>query len=248
MKNRVSQIPRCHFGMTSESNKNPMLTKRVKQLYQTFDKSKTYPLAEAVVLVKKNATAKFDETIEVHMRLGIDPKKGEQQVRGVVVLPNSFGKSKTVAAFVPRDRVKDAKEAGADFVYTDDDIENLKKTGKIEFDIAVSMPEMMKTISPLARILGPRGLMPSPKNETITTNLAKTISELKKGKVAYKNDDTANLHQAVGKAGNTEEQLLANLSTFIDAVKKSKPETSKGVFIKSITICSTMGPAIKTQI
>ena len=153
-----------------------------------------------------------------------------------------------MAAFVPRDRAKEAKEAGADFVYTDDDIENLKKTGKIEFEIAVSMPEMMKTLSPLARILGPRGLMPSPKNETITTNLLKTISELKKGKVAYKNDDTANLHQAVGKAANTEEQLVANLSSFIDAVKKSKPETSKGIFIRSITICSTMGPAIKTQI
>lgn len=225
-----------------------MRSKRFKQLNQNADKSKSYSAAEAVALVKKNATAKFDETIELHIRLGIDPKKGEQQVRGTIVLPHSFGASKLVAAFVTNDSVKEAKEAGADLVFTDAEIDELKKSGKINFDIAVAQPNMMKKIAPLAKLLGPKGLMPSPKNETIATNLKKTIAELKKGKIAYKNDENGNLHQAVGKASMDETKLIENLLIFIEAVKKAKPETSKGTFIQNAVLCSTMGPAVKLEI
>ncbi len=221
--------------------------KRVKTLYQSFDRNKLFPIEEAVEIVKKSATAKFDETVEVHLRLGIDPKKGEQQVRSTVVLPYSFGESKKVAAFVTEDKAKEAKEAGADIVYTEGDIEQLKKSGKIDFDIAVAIPEIMKSLSPLARILGPKGLMPSPKNETIATNLKKTIGELKKGKVAFKNDDSGNIHQAIGKVSTDAKSLVENISTFLEAVKKSKPETSKGVFIRALTICSSMGQGVKVE-
>lgn len=225
-----------------------MRSKRFKQLNQNLDKSTSRPIAEAVALIKKNATAKFDETIELHIRLGIDPKKGEQQVRGTIVLPHSFGASKIVAAFVTNDSAKEAEEAGADLVFTDAEIDELKKSGKINFDIAVAQPNMMKNIAPLARLLGPKGLMPSPKNETITTNLKKTIAELKKGKIAYKNDENGNLHQAVGKASMDEAKLIENLAIFIEAVKKAKPETSKGTFFQNAVLCSTMGPAIKIEI
>jgi large subunit ribosomal protein L1 len=218
------------------------------QLNQTFDKNKLYSLAEAIEIVKQNAKAKFDETLEAHFCLGIDPKKGEQQIRGVLVLPHSFGKSKKIAAFVTADRKKEAQEAGADIVYSEQDVDELKKTGKIDFEIAVAIPEMMKTIAPLAKILGPKGLMPSPKNETITTNLKKTLEELKKGKIAYKNDDTANLHQAFGKASMDSAKLIENFNALFDALKKSKPDSSKGVFMKKVVICSTMGPAVKVQV
>lgn len=225
-----------------------MTSTNIKQTDKSTLEEKSYPLAEAIEMVKQNAKAKFDETVEAHFRLGIDPKKGEQQIRGVLVLPHSFGKSKKIAAFVTTDRKKEAQEAGADIVYAEQDVDELKKTGKIDFEIAIAVPEMMKVIAPLAKILGPKGLMPSPKNETITTNLKKTIEELKKGKIAYKNDDTANLHQAFGKVSMDSAKLIENFNTLFDAIKKSKPESSKGVFLKKVVICSTMGEAVKVQI
>ncbi len=225
-----------------------MTTARLKKTYTEFDKETPYKIAEAIELVKKLASVKFDETIELHFRLGIDPKKGDQQIRGTVVLPHSFGEVKKVAAFVTSDKAKEAKEAGADMVITEDDIENFKKSGKIEFDVAIATPDMMKNIAPLARTLGPKGLMPSPKNETITTDLKKSINELKKGKIAFKNDDTANIHQGIGKVSTDSKALLENYRTFLEAIKKSKPEASKGVFVKSLTICSSMGPGIKVII
>ena len=221
---------------------------RLKKLYTSFDRDKTYTIEEALATVKKSATAKFDETIELHIRLGIDPKKGDQQVRSTVVLPHTFGESKKVAAFVPTDREKEAKEAGADKVYTEADVEALKKSGKIDFDIAVAVPEIMKNLAPLARILGPKGLMPSPKNDTITTNLKKTVAELKKGKIAFKNDDSANIHQAIGKVSTDDKALIENYKTFLEAVTKAKPETSKGAFVKGSTLCSTMGPGVKVTL
>lgn len=225
-----------------------MPNQRQQKLNKLFDKSKTYPIAEAVDIVKKCATAKFDETIEVHLNLGIDPKKGEQIVRGMVVLPHAFGESKRVAAFVSDDKVKDAKEAGADIVVPMADFNAFKESGKLDFDVAVAMPDIMKNLAPLARILGPKGLMPSPKNETITTNLKKTIGELKKGKISFKNDDTANLHLTVGKKSMASAQIIANFATLMDAIKKAKPDSSKGVFLKTVVICSTMGPAVKVNI
>lgn len=223
-------------------------SKRINKLSEQIDKEKNYTYEEAITLSKKLTSNKFDETVEVHLRLGIDPKKGDQQVRSTVVLPHSFGKAKTVAAFVPESKAKEAKEAGADVVYTEDNIPELQKSGKINFEIAVSVPEMMKNIAPLAKFLGPKGLMPSPKNETITQNLKKTIEELKKGKIAFKNDDSANIHQAIGKVSTDDKKLLENLEAFVQAVQKAKPETAKGTFLQSGTLCTTMGPGIKLDI
>jgi len=225
-----------------------MPSKRILKLQASFDRNKSYPIAEAVAIIKKTASKKFDETIEVHAKLGIDPKKGEQQVRSNIVLPHSFGATKKVAAFVTEDKRKTAKEAGADIVYAESDIAELIKSGKIEFDVAVAIPEIMKNLAPMAKILGPKGLMPSPKNETVTQNLTKIIGELKKGKIAFKNDDTSNLHQAIAKVRMPEAEILANFEEFYSALKKAKPETSKGTFIKSLTVCSTMGPSIKVEI
>lgn len=223
-------------------------SKRLTDLSTKVDIEKPYPVAEAIALAKEMATTKFDETVEVHVRLGIDPKKGDQQVRGIVVLPHTFGKAKRVAAFVPESREQEAKDAGADVVYNEESLAKLKQTGKIDFDIAVSVPEFMRTLAPLARMLGTKGLMPSPKNETISQDLAKTIGELKKGKVAFKNDDTANIHQAIGKASTDADKLIANLETFVEALRKTKPDSSKGVFIKSLTLCTTMGPSMKLDL
>ncbi|KKQ80794.1 MAG: 50S ribosomal protein L1 [Parcubacteria group bacterium GW2011_GWC2_38_7] len=223
-------------------------SKRIKKQTAKFDVKKLYSAVEAIALARTLATKKFDETLEVHLKLGIDPKKGDQQVRSTVVLPHTFGKSKIVAAFVTEDLAKEAKDAGADIVYTESDIPELQKSGKIEFEIAVAVPGIMKNLAPLARTLGTKGLMPSPKNETITTNLAKTVGELKKGKIAFKNDDTANIHQAVGKLSQDDKQLLENFTTFIDSVKRLKPESAKGVFVKNVTLCTTMGPGIKIEI
>lgn len=223
-------------------------SQRIKKQSKKIDVKKLYPLAEAISLARTLATKKFDETVEIHLKLGIDPKKGDQQVRSTVVLPHNFGKSKTVAAFVTEDLAGEAKKAGADFIYTEVNIPELQKSGKIEFEIAVAIPGIMKALAPLARMLGTKGLMPSPKNETITQNLGKTIGELKKGKIAFKNDDTANIHQAVGKLSLDDKQLAENISIFLDMIKKIKPETSKGVFIKNATLCTTMGPGIKLEI
>lgn len=223
-------------------------SKRIKKQSGKIHANKLYSIVEALTLARTLATKKFDETLEVHLKLGIDPKKGDQQVRSTVVLPHSFGKSKIIGAFVTEDKAKEAKEAGADFIYTETNIPELQKSGKIEFEIAVAIPSIMKNLAPLARMLGTKGLMPSPKNETITQNLTKTIGELKKGKIAFKNDDTANIHQAIGKLSLEDKQLIENFTTFFDAVKKTKPETSKGVFIKNATLCTTMGPGIKLEI
>lgn len=222
-----------------------MRSKRYQKTLRQIDKTKLYPIIQALELVKKNPSAKFDETIEVHLRLGIDPQKGEQQVRGNVVLPHQFGKTKKIAAFVPESRTAEAQEAGADIIYTEANIAELQKSGKIEFDILVAVPEIMRAIAPLAKFFGPKGLMPSPKNETISPNLKKMINELKQGKVAFKNDDTANIHQTIGKISTETTKLLANYEAIIAAVKKTKPETSKGTFIKNICLSTTMGPSIK---
>jgi len=224
-----------------------MHSKKFVKLQKSLDKTKSYSAQEAVTAIKSMAGAKFDETIEIHAKLGIDPKKGDQQVRGTIVMPNSFGASKKIAAFVTDDKVKEAKEAGADLVFTAAEIAELQKSGKIEFDIAVAVPDMMKVIAPLARFLGPKGLMPSPKNETIATDLKKTIDQLKKGKVSFKNDDTANLHQSIGKKSMSAEQILENYNVFMDALKKAKPTTSKGAFLKKVVMCTTMGPGLKLE-
>jgi len=223
-------------------------SKRYQKLFAKVDKNKIYPVAEAVKLLKEMANTKFAESIEVHAKLGIDPKKGEQQVRGAAALPHGTGKTKKIVAFVNPDKEKEAKEAGADVVGGQELIDQIKTSGKVDFELALATPDMMPKLAVIAKILGPKGLMPSPKNETITTNLKKTIEELKKGKVNFKNDDTANIHQIIGKTSFTEVQILENFQAFMEALRKAKPSAAKGNYLQTISICSTMGPGIKVQL
>jgi len=212
---------------------------------ENFDKEKTYSIAEAIEICKKNHKAKFDASIEVHFRLGIDNKKGDQQVRSAVSLPNGTGKTVRIAAFVSSAKEKEVKEAGADLVGGDDLIEEIKKTEKTNFDIAIAEVDMMKNLAKIAKILGTRGLMPSPKNETVTNNPAKTVAELKKGKVSFKNDDTGNVHAIIGKVSFENKALEENFNTLLEAIKRAKPASSKGIYIKNVSLNSTMGKGIK---
>ena len=223
-------------------------SKRYQEAVKKVEKNKSYSIEEAIKLVKTTATTKFDSSVEVHIRLGIDPKKGEQQVRGTVSLPHGTGKTKRIAAFVAPDREKEAKAAGADVIGGQELIDAIKQTGKIEFDVAVTMPEMMSKLAAVAKVLGPRGLMPSPKNETITTNLKKTIEELKKGKVNFKNDATSNVHQMIGKVSFTDTQLLENYRALLDTIRKAKPSSSKGVYLRNISLTTSMGPGIRVNL
>ena len=213
-----------------------------------FDKNKAYPIAEAISLVKQSNKAKFDASLEVHFRLGIDAKKGDQQIRGAVSLPHGTGKSVRVAAFVTPANEKAAKEAGADIVGGEDLIAEIKKSEKTDFQVAVAEPEIMKNLAQIAKILGTRGLMPSPKNETVTPNPAKAIAELKKGKISYKSDDTGNLHAVIGKISFDDQKLSENFAVLLENIKKTKPSSSKGVFIKNVTLASTMGPGVKISL
>lgn len=221
--------------------------KKYQQIKSKIDLTKTYSLDEAIDFIKKNPAANFDESIEIHITLGIDPSKTEQQIRGSVNLPAGILKKKTIAAFVTPDKTAEAKEAGADIVGGQDLIEAIRTTEKCDFDIAIAEPVMMKDLAKIAKILGPRGLMPNPKSETITTNLKKTIEELAKGKINFKSDSSGIVHQALGKLSWPPENTKKNITALLEAVKKSKPQTVKGNFVKNITISSTMGPGIKIQ-
>jgi large subunit ribosomal protein L1 len=219
-------------------------SKRYTELKKLIDPKKLYNVADAIELLKKTSTTKFDGSVEVHVNLGIDVKKGDQQVRATILFPNSIGKSKRVAAFVSAEKEKEAKEAGADLVGGDELIEEVAKSGKADFDVAIATPDMMVKLTKVAKILGPSGLMPNPKTETVGPNVTKMVTEIKKGKVSFKNDTTANLHQIIGKCSSDTKSLTENLQTLIDAVKKAKPASSKGTYLKSVTLTSTMGPAI----
>lgn len=225
-----------------------MTSKRFTAVKSAIDKNQSYGIEEAVALVKKNATAKFDETVELHLSLGIDPKQGDQQIRATVVLPHGTGKTKKVIAFVDANNEAAAKAAGADIVGTEETIEEIAKTGKIDFDVAVAVPSMMPKLAKAAKVLGPRGLMPNPKTDTVGPNIAKIIEEQKGGKVAFKNDNTSNLHMIVGKASFDADKLTANVNTALDAIRKAKPQSSKGIFMRSVTLTSTMGPAVKLNV
>jgi large subunit ribosomal protein L1 len=226
------------------------VTKKVVKKVKTFDydKTKSYSIAEAVELAKKFASTKFDGSIEAHFRLGIDVKKGDQQIRAAVSLPHGTGKTVKVCAFVTGDHEKAAKAAGADVVGGEDLIEEIKKTEKTDFEVAIATPDMMRALAPIAKILGTRGLMPSPKNDTVTTNPAEAIAEIKKGKISFKNDDTGNIHMGIGKVSFESQKLAENFAAVVDLVKKIKPAKAKGVYIKNVSICSTMGPGIKVSL
>ena len=217
-----------------------------KQLeHNIIDQTKAYPIAEAIELVKKTAKTKFDASVEVHFRLGLDTQKGEQQVRLAVSLPHGTGKTIKVAAFVAPAKEQEVRAAGADYVGGEELINEIKKTEKTDFQVAVAEPGLMKNLAAIAKILGTRGLMPSPKNETVTPDPAKAVAELKKGKVSLKNDDTGNIHVAMGKVSFPPQSLIENFTVLLEAVRKAKPATSKGVYLKNISLSSTMGPGIK---
>ena len=204
---------------------------------------KAYDAAEAMDLVKKTATAKFDETIELHVRLGVDPKYADQQVRGAVVLPHGTGKSKRVLVFAKGEKVAEAEAAGADFVGSDEFVTKIQG-GWCDFDVAVATPDMMGTVGRLGKILGPRGLMPNPKLGTVTMDLTKAINEIKAGKVEYRTDKAGNIHVPIGKASFEPEKLVANFQTIIDTLNKVKPAAAKGQYMRSVTVSATMGPGI----
>lgn len=210
--------------------------------------SKVSAPATAVASVKANATAKFDETVELHFCLGIDPKQGDQQIRGTISLPHGTGKTKRIAAFVDSANEAAAKAAGADIIATEETIDEIVRTGKIDFDVAVAVPSMMSKLAKAAKVLGPRGLMPNPKTDTVSPNVAKMIEEQKAGKLSFKNDNTGNVHMIVGKASFAPEKLTDNVNAAIDAIRKAKPASSKGIYFKSVTLTSTMGPAVRVEV
>ena len=220
--------------------------KRYEALVKDLDLMKLNPLPAAIELVKKCANAKFDETVELHVRLGVDPKQADQQVRGTVGLPHGLGKSKKIAVVVRGDKQKDAKAAGADLVGAEDLIEQISK-GFTDFDILVATPDMMKDLSKLGKVLGPKGLMPNPKSGTVTMDIPKTVKELKAGRVEYKVDDYGIIHVPVGKASFPAANLVGNAKTVLDAILKAKPSAAKGVYMLSVTVASTMGPGIKVE-
>lgn len=209
-----------------------------------IDSQKQYDPEEAVALVKQTAKAKFDETIEISLRMGVDPRHADQQIRGTVVLPHGTGKKLTVLVFAKGAKVQEALDAGADFVGAEDLVAKIQG-GWFGFDVCVATPDMMGVVGRLGRVLGPKGLMPNPKTGTVTMDLTKAINDIKAGKVEYRVDKTAIIHCPLGKASFTEEQLGANLRTLMEAVIKAKPATAKGTYIRSAVISSTMGPGIK---
>ncbi len=223
------------------------VSKRFVEAKKFVDKTKTYSIDEAIALVKKAATAKYDEAIELHVRLGVDPSKSDQQVRGTIALPHGVGKSKRVIAFVEAAKEAEAKAAGADVVGGEELIEKIAQTSQIDFDVAVATPAMMPKIAKLARLLGPRGLMPNPKTDTVGPNVTKMIGEQKAGKQSFKNDNTGNIHQVFGRASFSEDQLKENLRALLEAIKRLKPSASKGIYLRKTTITSTIGPGIKVD-
>ncbi|MDD5341213.1 MAG: 50S ribosomal protein L1 [Patescibacteria group bacterium] len=221
---------------------------RYADLKKKIEPKNSYPAAEAIKMAKETSTTKFDSSIEVAVRTGIDPKKSDQQVRSIAVLPHGTGKKIKIAVVAPAEKQKEAKDAGADIVGGEEIIDQIAKTQKINFDIIVTVPEMMKNMSKVAKILGPKGLMPNPKTETVTQNIKKTIEDLKRGKITFKTDDTGNIHISIGKASFDEKKLLENYQAFMEVLNRVKPASMKGIFIQGITISSTMGPGIKVQI
>lgn len=207
-----------------------------------------YPLDEAVTLLQKIRFAKFDETVEVHLSLGVDPKHADQMVRGTVVLPNGLGKSKKVLVITSGDKLREATEAGADYVGGEDMVNKIQSESWTDFDAVIATPDMMRSVGKLGKVLGPRGLMPNPKTGTVTVEVAKAIQEIKAGKVEFRVDKTGIIHAPVGKASFTAEKLVENASSLIQAVMKAKPAAAKGKYLVTATLCSTMSPGVALDV
>ena len=213
-----------------------------------IDPKKTYTIDEAVELAKKTSTVKFDASIELHLRLGIDPSKTDQLVRGTISLPHVAGKTKRIAAFVEDDKAEAAKKAGADIVGGEELVAEIVSKGKIDFDVAVATPSMMPKIAKAAKVLGPKGLMPNPKTDTVGPDVEKLIQEQKAGKMSFRNDNGGNIHQLIGRVSQPETEVKANFKAFIEAIKKAKPASSKGIYLKNAYLTTAMGPSIKVEV
>ena len=220
--------------------------KKYKKIAESFDRNQAYDLKAAIEILKKSEL-KFDQTVEIHFNLGVDPKHSDQVVRGTVVLPHGTGRQVRVLVFCKDNNLEAAKNAGADYAGGDDLVQKIQ-SGWLEFDAVVATPDMMPVISKVAKVLGPRGLMPSPKAGTVTINVAQTVKELKAGKIQYRVDKGANVHAPVGKLSFSEEQLIENIKAVIESVVKAKPQTSKGTYIKSMSLAATMTPGIKLDL
>ena len=223
-------------------------SKKYLQALELVEKNKLYTKEEAIDLVKKTSTSKFDGTVEVAIKLNLDTRKSDQQLRVAIVLPNGTGKTKKVLVLSKTDQANVAREAGADFVGDMDMIEKNEKENWLEFDVIISTPEMMPMLGKLGKILGPRGLMPNPKTGTVTTDVKKAIDDIKKGRVEYRTDSYGNIHTIIGKVSFDNEKLVENLNSIVDVVIKAKPSTVKGQYLKNISVSSTMGPGIKIDL
>lgn len=219
--------------------------KKYNESIKLIDNTKQYDPSEAISLVKQCAKAKFDETVELHVRLGVDPRHADQQVRGAVVLPNGTGKTVRVLVFAKGDKIKEAEAAGADFVGGEELVTKIQSENWFDFDVCVATPDMMGVVGKIARVLGPKGLMPNPKSGTVTMDVAKAISEIKSGKVEYRVDKTAIIHCPVGKVSFDDDKLNENVTVLMDAIVKAKPAAAKGTYLKSVTLASTMSPGVK---
>ena len=222
--------------------------KKYSDAAKAFDRATQFEPAEAIALAKKSAVAKFDETIEAHLRTGCDGRHADQQIRGAVVLPHGTGKTVRILVFAKGPKADEAQAAGADFVGAEDLIPKIQNEGWLDFDVVVATPDMMGVVGRLGRVLGPKGLMPNPKAGTVTMDVTKAIKEIKAGKIEYRLDKTNIIHVPVGKASFTEEQLADNFQTLMDAINKAKPSTVKGAYLKSVTLTSTMGPGVKLNV
>lgn len=219
--------------------------KKYNDSSKLVDRSKLYDVEEAMDLCVKTATAKFDETVEVHVRLGVDSRHADQQVRGAVVLPNGTGKSVRVLVFCKGDNVQLAKDAGAEYVGAEDMMQKIQSEGWMDFDVVIATPDMMGVVGKIGRLLGPKGLMPNPKTGTVTMDVTKAVAEVKAGKIEYRLDKAANVHARIGKASFSVEQLLGNYVTLVDTLIKAKPAAAKGQYIKNIAVSSTMSPGVR---
>jgi large subunit ribosomal protein L1 len=217
--------------------------KRYKGADELIDETREYMPAEAIGLIKRFPDAKFDETVEIAFRLGVDPRKADQIVRGTVSLPNGTGRSVRVAVFAQGPKATEAREAGADVVGGEELVEEVMK-GNIDFDAAIATPDLMASVGKAGRVLGPRGLMPNPKTGTVTQDIAKAVSEIKGGRIEYKTDRTGNVHMVIGKKSFGEKQLLENYLTAVDEILRAKPSAAKGKYVKSLTVATTMGPGV----
>jgi large subunit ribosomal protein L1 len=223
----------------------PKRGKGYREAVKLIEKEKLYETAEALDLVLKSARAKFDETVEVHVRLGVDGRHADQQVRGAIVLPNGTGKSVRVLVFAKGPKEAEAKEAGADYVGAEDMAQRIQSENWFDFDVVVATPDMMGVVGRLGKVLGPKGLMPNPKSGTVTMDIAKALADIKAGKVEYRLDKTNIIHSPIGKASFGPEKLMENFNALIDAIIKAKPSAAKGQYLKSVTVASTMGPGVR---